>query len=208
MTSDPKNDVPFLDRPFSQVELFELICARERDWSPGTVPAVLAAHLREERNVGSKLPLPLKEFDTIKLNKRIDGILPLTIPDTSDIGPLGDELMEQIMFAGLGRPETKTPLQARNELLLCYFAFFHNRELAIDYRLNMEMYLECPISPSYPVIPNLTLVGTLPLGGRIVIFYSSIDAKNWLEMPPEEVRYAESVEARREENGRLRLLEI
>lgn len=187
-----------LERRFDSADFADLLIAASRKLPEGTAAVEFGRVLWLEREEGEDAPpLEMERFETIRKTERIDGILPFTIPAASSIILLADELIETIIRLNMGVPELKNYDVIRDEIALAYFALFQNRPMRINYQLNMQLRVECAFSTISGQANELSLVGYLPLGGSIIIFFSAIHAQNFASIDPARVNHADGLVASR-----------
>ena len=162
----------------------------------GTMAAEVGKAMARERRKGVVMGILLREITALRKTVRVDGIMPLSIPVATDICEIADELLFQLRRLHYDVPEGGEALRRmQDEIAVCYLAFFHRREIEIDYTLRMRVQVECPYSPTSGRRQSLMLMGYLPFGGRITVFYSSLLAEKWLAMPGSAVEHEPGLEA-------------
>ena len=131
----------------------------------------------------------------------------------SSLTATANELIKECLRLGIGEPDAADSELIRDEIAICFLAFFHRRRIKLNYQLEMEVVASCPggrvvSSASAPVSVMddcLQLVGILPLGGRSVFFYSSLAVHHWTAMDAGAVEHNDSLCAVRDGDGGLRL---
>jgi hypothetical protein len=191
---------------FDSASFEELLRAYGCRFDPGGLAAELGKVLDREWLKRLPMAILLEELTKLPVTTRIDGILPFRIPQPVDVFQSADTLLDELKRMRYTVPEFGEELvRMRSELALCFLAALHRREFQIDHRLRMRVQVECPYSPTCGRKDSLMLMGYLPFGGRITIFYSNLSASKWLGVPGCEVEYESALTAVRDE-GRLKLV--
>lgn len=166
-------------------------------WQPGTLAAELARALVSEQRprdpVRPPAPLILENLTNLEKTRRIDGILPLTVPSPNHIGRCVSELVSEATRLDLGPPPDD-----ETELTLALLTLLHRRSLVTDNRLRIELTLACPGG-------TLLVLGQLPLGGRTTIAVTSIDPHLHCNFDPADAVYLDHLTLNRTPNGILTL---
>ncbi len=197
-----------LSDPFPDSDTFAaLLRARVLKWRPGTFVAEFARVLVAEEKEPSRgsQRIDVQNLTRLPTTRRIDGIMPLTLPLTGDIERLVSEFLDECGRLIVPLPEERGFDGLRAEIALCYLAHLHRRKFRLDFGLDMVLELQCPVSSFGICREEMLLMGRLPFGGNAVLFYSSLRGSIWCDDPPEDIRHAASYRAERDTEGRLRL---
>jgi len=197
--------MPF-PKPFPDSESFAvLLRARAAKWRPGTFVAEFArVLLAEEKDPArGRQRIDVGQLTRLPMTRRIDGIMPLTVPVSGDIERLVGEFLDECERLVIPLPEDR---DLRAEVALCYLAHLHRRKLRLDFGLDMVLELQCPVSSFGTCREEMLLTGRLPFGGNAVLFYSALHGSKWCDEPPPDIRHASGYTAERDAQGRLRLV--
>jgi hypothetical protein len=148
--------------------------------------------------------LRLEEIGDWPMTIRIDGIMPMRIPLARDIGELPRAWMREMDLLGF---ESPTPLDAprvERGLGLCLLGWFHQRQLVSDYGLSIELTTQCPRS-ALGAKDEICVMGQLPNGSRITVFFSGLKGSDCLAMPAASAEHYDILEAKQDQDGVLRL---
>jgi len=195
-----------LPDPFPDSESFaDLLRARAAKWRPGTFVAEFARVLvaEEKEPARGRRRIDVRGLTHLPMTRRIDGIMPLTIPVAGDIERLAGEFLNECERLAVALPGSE---RLRAEVALSYLAHLHRRKLRLDFGLDMELELQCPVSSFGQCREEMLLMGRLPFGGNAVLFYSALRGSAWSDEPPPDIRHAAGYTARRDGEGRLRLV--
>jgi hypothetical protein len=105
---------------------------------------------------------------------------------------------------GFDLPERDRVGQVEDDISLCFFAWFHQRFLKSSHGMMIELVTLCPRS-ALSAKEEINVMGLLPNGGRIVIYYSFLKGRDRLTMKESSLEYFDRLEAVRSEDGVLRL---
>lgn len=174
-----------------------LLLALAAKWQPGTLAAELARALNSELRPRDPTPTPapifLDNLTNLEKTRRIDGILPLTVPSPNNIAPSVAELIRETGRLDLGQsPDDDT------ELTLALLTLLHRRSLITNNNLSIELTLACPGD-------SLLILGNLPLGGRTTIALTSIDPTTHCAFNPADIIYLDRLTLQRTAAGILTL---
>lgn len=170
----------------------------------------LAYHAEKKSLIGSlaialETPPSLGEMAALERTRRIDGVLPLHVPQAKAISALTSQLLEEIADMGHSVPDPVNPGGLGGELGLCILAIFHGRRLPVDFGMGIDLRLEAKEGNGSLSAPGgLNITGTLPLGGKITVLYSGFDPAHCLEFPAADLIRLDQLTVRRKE-GQLRL---
>jgi hypothetical protein len=185
-----------------------LLRARVAKWRPGSFVAEFACVLvaEEKEPARGRQRLEVRNLTSLPTTRRIDGIMPLTLPLTGDIERIVGEFLDECERLVVPLPEAGGFDKLRAEIALCYLAHLHRRKLRLDFGLDMVLELQCPVSSFGTCREEMLLMGRLPFGGNAVLFYSALRGSAWCDEPPPDIRHATGYSARRDGEGRLRLV--
>src|SRR5690606_26044692 len=107
----------------------------------------LAWHAEKKSLIGSlaaalEVTPSLGEMGALKRTRRIDGVLPLHVPQAVAISALTAQLLEEIAGLGHSVPDPLHPGQLGIDLGLCMLAAFHGRRLPVDFGMGIDLRLE------------------------------------------------------------------
>lgn len=167
----------------------------------GTFISEFAKALERERRMNLPMTILLEAMSEVPQTVRVDGIMPFKIPLPVNISEPVLNLLDEVRVLGYEVPEGGAELaQLCNEVSICLLADLHRREVQVDHRLTMKMLLECPYSPNVGRKNSLMLMGYLPFGGRVTLFYTNLNASEWLAIEPGAVEYEDHLGAQRNDD--------
>lgn len=183
-----------IDRRFDGASLMEVLADYASQLREGTLISELAKVVERERRMNLPMAILLEQMSEVRQTVRVDGIMPFRIPLPSNISEPVRKLLEEVRVMNYDVPDSREELaRLCDEISICILACLHRREVQIDHRLVMRMQLECPYSPNVGRKKSLMLMGYLPFGGRVTLFYSSLLASDWLRIDPGSVEFEESL---------------
>ena len=181
---------------FSSQELAGFLAAGAYWATEGSVTWVLGRVLAAEQQK-DQVRFRCQDWLLIPKTTRIDRLLPLKIPKPFPIGSLARELMDQCPSLGLPGVGREHRAEFEASTAAAFLCLLHDRSLELEHQLQMEMRVECPGSASGRERRlELTLMGYLPLGGRVVVATSRLTAADVLTMAPEQVEHADRLISR------------
>lgn len=182
---------PLREGRFSSEELSEFLMAAAC-WAPeGSTTSVVGRLLIAEQQ---REPVRFRCQDWLLIPKttRIDRLLPLEIPRPFAIESLARELIEQCPSLALPGIEPAARADFERSTAAGFLCLLHGRSLELDHRLQMEMRVECPASASGRARRmELTLMGYLPFGGRVVVATSRLPVDESMTMPASHVEHTD-----------------
>lgn len=199
-----------IESRFAQDEFERLLVAVGDDLKKESFLREVANLMREERMdldaVVSRSALDLEKISPEEwpMTTRIDGIMPLTIPLASDLTLVASRFFREMDTLGFDYPALENMERVEDEIGLCLLAWMHERPLRSSFGMRVELNTQCPRS-ALSCKDSPTLMGTLPNGSRITIFYSRLKASECLAMPGRSLEYFDRLEAARDAEGVLRL---
>jgi hypothetical protein len=199
-----------VDHRFDGASLATILADYGQQLKEGTFISEFAKVLERERRMNLPMEILLAAMSAVPQTVRVDGILPFSIPEPINISEPVQKLLEEVSRMHYDVPDSGKELeQLRDEVSICILAFLHRREMQIDHRLTMRLQLECPFSPNVGRKESLMLMGYLPFGGRVSVFYSSLNAADWLGqgMDAAGLEYEDFLDAVRGEDG-LRIVAV
>lgn len=194
------------DRRFDGASLLAVLADYAHQLDEGTFVSELGKVLERERRMERQMAILLEAMTEVPQTIRVDGIMPFHILVPANVLEPVERLLKEVRRMHYAIPESGPELSMlRDEVAVCLLACLHGREVQVDHRLTMRLQLECPFSPNIGRKNLLMLMGYLPFGGRVTLFYSSLQAEDWLAMDAAEVEHEEALCAQRE-NGNLRVV--
>ncbi len=196
-----------LSASFQETDFFDLLVATRFDLPLKALLRVVGELLAREAadSTGRRFPLVLNKISDWPMTTRIDGILPLRIPLARDIGDFVSGWLRQMETVGLDLPDLDKVDRVEREVALCLLGWFHQRQLASDHGMCVELATLCPHS-ALGVKDEVCVMGQLPNGGRITVFYSALKSRDALTMPALSLEHYDVLKARRVGGGELRLV--
>ena len=197
-------------RQFTDGDLPAFLLSMHKKWQPGTLAAEFARALLAESNSRELDPEPealnLADVEHLPKTTRIDGILPLTIPVPGHAHWPADELLTEAARLRL-MPAPEDHQRTRDELALAYLALLHRRPLNSTHRLAIMPHVACPQSATSRPGNTLVLLGELPLGGAVTLFFSSFLAEDRCSFAPSAAEHFDRLKLQRTSAGKLTLTE-
>ncbi|MEZ5325246.1 MAG: hypothetical protein R3F19_09295 [Verrucomicrobiales bacterium] len=170
-----------LDHDFDGASLAAVLADYGQQLKGGTFITEFAKVLERERRMNLPMEILLSAMTAVPQTVRVDGIMPFNIPEPVNITEPVQKLLDEVTVMNYDVPDSGRKLvRLRDEISVCILAYLHRREMQIDHRLAMRLQLECPYSPNVGRKESLMLMGYLPFGGRVTVFYSSLIASDWL----------------------------
>ncbi|MGK0189086.1 MAG: hypothetical protein ACI9R3_004903 [Verrucomicrobiales bacterium] len=206
-SADEGNEFPVrwnavVDRQFDGDSLMALLVEYAQQLKEGTFISEFAKVLERERRKNLPMTILQETMTEVPQTVRIDGIMPFRIPLPVNISEPVLKLLEEVGIMGYDVPDGGEELmQLCHEISVCLLADLHRREVQVEHRLMMRMQLECPYSPNVGRANSLMLMGHLPFGGRVTLFYTSLNAIDWLAIDPAAVEYEDHLGAIRQADG-------
>lgn len=142
-----------------------------------------------------------EDWDT---TTRIDGILPFQVPQVRDIESVSNQLIRAAVPIGFDMPGPDIVDRVKSEIGLCLIAWLHGRQLRSSYAMVVELRSQCPRS-ALAAKEELCVLGYLPNSRSVTLFFSYLKGRDWLCMPEASVEHFETLHARRDANGKLKL---
>ena len=205
IASYPRKWRAVVEHQFDSESLLGVLADYAHQLDEGTFVTEVAKVLERERTMGAQMAILLEAMTKIRQTVRVDGLMPFNIPVPTNIFEPVETLLEEVRRMHYAVPESgEERARLLREVSVCILGCLHGREFQIDHRLIMRVQLECPYSPNLGRKDTLMLMGYLPFGGRVTVFYSSLRAAEWLDMEAGAVEHEDALDARRHE-GRLRL---
>lgn len=196
-----------LEHPFGQADVADFFMGVHTDLPKGSfvrhVGEVMTAELNPDIPIQ---PFVLEKVSTWPQTTRIDGIMPLKVPVANDVVLPVYRFLDDIELVGFDRPELEREEQLLSELSLCLLAWFHQRPLQSNYGMMIELSTQCP-SSAMAVKEDVALMGSLPNGSRVTVFYSSLKAETWAGVPASSLEHLAHLKAVRDASGQLVLAE-
>ncbi len=195
-----------LEGRFCQEDFVEFLIGARADLPASSFMRVVADVMTAELDHDIPVkPLLLEDITTWPMTTRIDGIMPLKIPVANDVVLPIYRFLDDIELIGFDRADPEREAQVLAELSLCLMAWLHQRPLRSSYGMMIEMTTQCPSSAT-AVKEDLTVMGCLPNAGRVTVFYSSLKAERWSNLPPASIEHCGHLRADRDEAGQLILV--
>lgn len=187
---------PLRSGRFSSGELASFLAAAGH-WSlAGSTTSVLGRVLAAEQQ-RDRVRFRCQDWLLIPKTTRVDRLLPLQIPRPFPIESLAGELLDQCPSLGLLPIEPGTKPSFVISAAAGFLALLHTRRLELEHGLFLDLRLECPASASGRGRRNeLTLMGHLPLGGRVVVATSRLASEDILTMNAAEVEHTDRLLSR------------
>lgn len=196
-----------IEARFDQFDLCEFLIAIHRDFPAGSLLREVGRVMQEEAVDPEEQrlqPVVVESIENWPMTTRIDGIMPLQIPLASDIALVANWFLREMDTLGFELPQLETVSEVEDDLSLCLFAWLHQRRLKSSFGMMIELTTQCPRS-ALAVKDELCVMGHLPNGSRITIFYSFLKRSTRLTMPDTSVEHFDALEARRASDGILKL---
>jgi hypothetical protein len=153
------------------------------------------------------VPVRVAGLRGIPLTTRVDGILALTVPRACSCDLIGQDVVEGLARAGLEGAAAGVGRGLRRRLGLCMLAHFHGMRWRLEHAMWMELRLGCPAATGGGWGP-VFLWGDLPLGGRIVVSHTGMEASQLTSIPPGDLEFVGGVRAVVREGGEIEWVEI
>ncbi len=180
---------PLRSGRFSSTQLASFLAAAGHWSMAGSTTSVLGRVLAAEQQ-RDRVRFRCQDWVLIPKTTRIDRLLPLQIPRPFPIEGLATELLDQCPSLGLPAIEPGQRQTFGTSASAGFLAILHSRRLELEHGLFLDLRLECPASASGRGRRNeLTLMGYLPLGGRVVVATSRMAAEDVLTMNAAEVEH-------------------
>ncbi len=163
-----------------------------------------AAHAEMEKPFLDQQQILLNNADDWETTTRIDGILPFQVPQVRDIESVSSDLIRAVVPLGFDMPGQDIIDRVKAEISLCLIAWLHGRQLRSSYAMLVELRSQCPRS-AMSAKEELCVLGYLPNSRSVTLFFSYLKGSDWLCVPESSVEHFESLHARRDANGDLKL---
>ncbi len=191
--------------------MLRLVCAGARSFS-----GRFGEYLRADRDkewalspMGITMPVQLRlsDFSEWECTRRVDGVVPCNVPLAREIGWLVRDFLETLEDKGLRLPAAwEEDPRWQDQLSLCWLALLHGRELELSTGMPCRLVAECVCGSSGRQKREISLMGYLPMGGRITIFFSPLAGMECFDPPELAGGYARGLRAQRR-GGTVRLVE-
>ena len=192
---------------FVQEDVEAFLAATHRDLSPGSLLRQVGQLMAEEAFDADLplAPLVLEMITNWPMTQRIDGIMPMLIPRANDVVMIVQRFFLELEALGLDAPPLESMERLECEFSLCLLAWFHQRPLKSSHGMAIELTTQCPAS-AMARRSELSVMGSLPNGGRITVFYSSLRAEIWSGESASSIEHFPNLTTKRTADGRLVLV--